>query len=139
MTCGKDRRQRIKDARYAAGCDFIVTTGGLSIDPDDVTRQGVRASGAQIISYGSPVLPGAMFLNARLGDVPILGVPACVFYHPRTVFDLMLPPYAGGPPARLRMKLPGWATAGFAWTVKSVIFRPARSVDRCVAEAYNSG
>ena len=74
-----------------AGCELIVTTGGLSVDPDDVTRQGVRASGAEIISYGSPILPGAMFLNARLGDVPILGLPACVFYYPRTVFDLMLP------------------------------------------------
>ena len=75
----------------ADGCEFIVTTGGLSVDPDDVTRQGVRASGAEIISYGSPILPGAMFLNARLGNVPILGAPACIFYHSRTVFDLMLP------------------------------------------------
>jgi len=75
----------------AAGCELIVTTGGLSVDPDDVTRKGVRASGAEIISYGSPILPGAMFLNARIDDVPILGVPACVFYHPRTVFDLMIP------------------------------------------------
>ena len=89
-----DDIEKIADAikaLAAAGCEFIVTTGGLSIDPDDVTRQGVRAAGARIISYGSPVLPGAMFLNARLGDVPVLGVPACVFYHPRTVFDLMLP------------------------------------------------
>ena len=79
-----------------AGCELIVTTGGLSVDPDDVTRQGVRAAGAEIISYGTPILPGAMFLNARLGDVPILGLPACVFYHPRTVFDLMLPRLLAG-------------------------------------------
>ncbi len=79
-----------------AGCELIVTTGGLSVDPDDVTRRGVRASGAEIISYGSPILPGAMFLNARLEDVPILGLPACVFYYPRTVFDLMLPRLLAG-------------------------------------------
>lgn len=79
-----------------AGCELIIATGGLSVDPDDVTRKGVRMAGATIISYGAPVLPGAMFLNARLGDVPILGLPACVFYHPRTVYDLMLPRLLAG-------------------------------------------
>ncbi len=73
------------------GCELILTTGGLSVDPDDVTRQGVRESGAGIVFYGSPVLPGAMFLYARLGDIPILGLPACVYYHPTTMFDLILP------------------------------------------------
>lgn len=79
-----------------AGCEMILTSGGLSVDPDDVTRAGVRASGAEIISYGGPVLPGAMFLNASLGDVPILGLPACVYYNPRTVYDLMLPRILAG-------------------------------------------
>ncbi|PKN67744.1 MAG: molybdopterin-binding protein [Deltaproteobacteria bacterium HGW-Deltaproteobacteria-12] len=74
-----------------SGCELILTTGGLSVDPDDVTRIGIRESGAEIISYGGPILPGGMFLNARLGDVPVLGLPACVFHSLRTVFDLMLP------------------------------------------------
>lgn len=78
------------------GCEFIITTGGLSVDPDDVTRKGVRDAGAEIISYGSPILPGAMFLNARLGDIPIIGLPAAVFYYPRTVYDLMLPRILAG-------------------------------------------
>jgi hypothetical protein len=73
------------------GCDLIVTTGGMSIDPDDVTRKGIRRAGARIIFYGTPVLPGAMFLYARLGEIPLLGLPACVFYHQVTLFDLMLP------------------------------------------------
>ncbi len=73
------------------GSELIITTGGLSVDPDDVTRKGVREAGAEIISYGSPILPGAMFLNALLGDIPVLGLPAAVFYYPRTVYDLMLP------------------------------------------------
>jgi molybdenum cofactor synthesis domain-containing protein len=73
------------------GCDLIVTTGGMSIDPDDVTRKGIRQAGARIIFYGTPVLPGAMFLYARLEEVPLLGLPACVFYHRVTLFDLMLP------------------------------------------------
>jgi molybdopterin biosynthesis enzyme len=72
------------------GCDLILTTGGLSVDPDDNTRKGIRASGAKVIFYGTPVLPGAMFLLATLGDVPILGLPACVFYYRTTMFDLML-------------------------------------------------
>ena len=75
---------------------MILTSGGLSVDPDDVTREGVRASGAEIVSYGSPVLPGAMFLNARLGDVPIVGLPAGVFFSPRTIYDLMLPRVLAG-------------------------------------------
>jgi len=79
-----------------AGCELILTTGGLSVDADDVTRMGVRESGAEIISYGGPILPGGMFLNARLGDVPILGLPACVFHDPRTVFDIMLPRILAG-------------------------------------------
>ena len=73
------------------GCELILTTGGLSVDPDDVTRQGVRQSGAEILSYGSPVMPGAMFLYAELEDVPVLGLPACVFYFPATILDLLLP------------------------------------------------
>jgi hypothetical protein len=74
-----------------AGCDLIVTTGGMSIDPDDVTRKGIRRAGAKIIFYGTPVLPGAMFLYARIGKIPVLGLPACVFYHQVTLFDLILP------------------------------------------------
>ncbi len=83
-------------ALKAAGCELIIATGGLSVDPDDVTRKGVRMAGAEIISYGAPILPGAMFLNARLGEVPIMGLPACVFYHKRTVYDLMLPRLLAG-------------------------------------------
>ncbi len=73
------------------GCELILTTGGLSVDPDDVTRRGVRESGARIINYGSPVLPGAMVLYAERDDVPILGLPACVYYHKTTIYDLLLP------------------------------------------------
>lgn len=82
----------------ASGCELIVTTGGLSVDPDDVTRQGVLRAGARLVVYGSPVLPGAMFLYARLGETPILGLPACVYYHPSTIFDLILPRILAGDP-----------------------------------------
>lgn len=80
------------------GCELIVTTGGLSVDPDDVTRRGVIRAGAKIVAYGSPILPGAMFLYARLGQAVILGLPACVYYHPATIFDLMLPRVLAGEP-----------------------------------------
>lgn len=71
-------------------CELILATGGLSVDPDDVTRMGVREAGFKIEFYGSPVLPGAMFLFARDGRIPLLGLPACVFYHQTTLFDIML-------------------------------------------------
>jgi hypothetical protein len=73
------------------GCELILTTGGLSVDPDDVTRKGVLQTGAERVFYSSPVLPGAMFLYAHLGETPIMGVPACVYFYPTTVFDLLLP------------------------------------------------
>lgn len=73
------------------GADLIVTSGGMSVDPDDVTRLGIRDAGAEDMVYGSPVLPGAMFLVARIGQVPVLGLPACGMFHHITVFDLILP------------------------------------------------
>lgn len=75
----------------AEGCDMVITTGGLSVDPDDVTAAAIRRSGARVIAYGAPVLPGAMFLYARLGDTPVLGLPACVYYHSVTIFNLVFP------------------------------------------------
>jgi molybdenum cofactor synthesis domain-containing protein len=74
-----------------AGCQVIVTTGGLSVDPDDVTLEGIRRSGAKVVFYGTPVLPGAMFAYARLGNTAILGSPACVVHDPVTALDVFLP------------------------------------------------
>ena len=78
-------------ACIASGCDLIVTSGGMSVDPDDVTREGIIKAGAASSVYGTPVLPGAMFLSGMIGDVPILGLPACGMFHKITVFDLVLP------------------------------------------------
>jgi molybdenum cofactor synthesis domain-containing protein len=75
----------------AEGADLIVTSGGMSVDPDDVTRIGIKEAGAEDMVYGTPVLPGAMFLVARIGRVPVLGLPACGMFHNITVFDLILP------------------------------------------------
>ncbi|MFT5698622.1 MAG: molybdopterin biosynthesis enzyme [Desulforhopalus sp.] len=75
----------------AAGCDLIITSGGMSVDPDDVTREGIIKAGANTSVYGTPVLPGAMFLSGMIGVIPILGLPACGMYHKITVFDLVLP------------------------------------------------
>lgn len=78
------------------GCDLLLLSGGMSVDPDDVTRQAIRAAGAGELHYGASVLPGAMFLVAYLGDIPLLGVPACGLYHQVTVLDLMLPRILAG-------------------------------------------
>jgi hypothetical protein len=78
------------------GCELIITTGGLSVDPDDVTRVGIKKTGAKVLFYGAPILPGAMFLYARLDGVPIMGLPACVYYHAVTIFDLILPRVLAG-------------------------------------------
>ena len=80
----------------AGGADLIVTSGGMSVDPDDVTRAGIMAAGAADAVYGSPVLPGAMFFIGRIGTVPVIGVPACGMFHKITVLDLVLPRVLAG-------------------------------------------
>jgi len=77
--------------------DLILCTGGMSVDPDDCTPAAIRYSGARIVTYGAPVLPGAMLLVGYFDDgVPILGLPGCVMYAKATVFDLVLPRVAAG-------------------------------------------
>jgi molybdenum cofactor synthesis domain-containing protein len=78
------------------GADLILTTGGLSVDPDDVTRQAVLRTGASDLVYGASVLPGAMFMIAYLDSVPVMGIPACGIYHEITLFDLLLPRVLAG-------------------------------------------
>jgi len=75
----------------AGGAELIVTSGGMSVDPDDLTRMGIKEAGAEMTEYGTPVLPGAMFLVGKIGEVPVLGVPACGMFHAITVLDLILP------------------------------------------------
>jgi hypothetical protein len=73
------------------GASMVLCTGGMSVDPDDRTPKAIKDSGARILTYGAPVLPGAMFMVSYLGDVPVLGLPGCVMYAKRTIFDLVLP------------------------------------------------
>ncbi len=76
--------------------DMVVTTGGMSVDPDDVTRNGIRMAGVDRFHYGAAVLPGAMFQIAYKGDIPIVGIPACALHHKITIFDLVLPRLLAG-------------------------------------------
>lgn len=71
--------------------DMIICTGGMSVDPDDVTPSAINDCNGEIVTYGAPVLPGAMFLLAYYKNIPILGVPSCAMYSKRTIFDLVLP------------------------------------------------
>jgi hypothetical protein len=104
-----DRLRRL----IATGADLLITTGGMSVDPDDVTRFAIRRLGAVDITYGSAALPGAMFLigyldvkgrdvagsngsAAPLQTIPVMGVPACGMYARATVFDLVLPRVLAG-------------------------------------------
>ncbi len=82
--------EAIKEA-VAEGASMVVCTGGMSVDPDDRTPGAIKESGATLVTYGAPVLPGAMFLVSYLEGVPVLGLPGCVMYAKRTVFDLALP------------------------------------------------
>ena len=75
-----------------AGCELVLCTGGMSVDPDDKTPLAIKNTGAGIVSYGAPVLPGAMFLLSYMPDGrPVCGLPGCVMYAKRTIFDIVLP------------------------------------------------
>lgn len=97
-----DERQMIVDAigeMRKKGIDLILCTGGMSVDPDDRTPGAIRESGADIVTYGAPTLPGAMLCLGYFADgVPILGLPGCVMYAKTTIFDLLLPKLAAGVP-----------------------------------------
>ncbi|MGE0087207.1 MAG: FmdE family protein [Desulfococcaceae bacterium] len=79
-----------------SGADLIVTTAGLSVDPDDLTRKGLADAGVTDMIYGAPILPGAMTLLTRIGKIPVIGVPACALYFKTTAFDLLLPRLLAG-------------------------------------------
>ena len=78
------------------GAEIILVSGGMSVDPDDLTPEGIRRSGADVISHGFPVLPGSMFLMSYLGEIPVLGLSGCVLHDPVTAFDFMLPKLLAG-------------------------------------------
>ena len=74
------------------GADMVICTGGMSVDPDDRTPLAIKNTGAEIVSYGAPVLPGGMFLLSYYNEtIPVVGLPGCVMYAKRTIFDLILP------------------------------------------------
>ncbi|RJR34784.1 MAG: molybdopterin-binding protein [Desulfobacteraceae bacterium] len=91
-----DEISKVIRGQLSKDCGLLLLSGGMSVDPDDVTRHGIRLAGAGEFHYGAAVLPGAMFLVAYLGDVPLLGVPGCGLYHRTTVLDLVLPRILAG-------------------------------------------
>ena len=89
-----DDREKIEEEIQSfidQGAEIILTSGGMSVDADDVTPAAIRSICSQVITYGAPVLPGAMFMLAYGNNITILGIPACGMYHKTTVFDLVFP------------------------------------------------
>ncbi|MCP4670250.1 MAG: molybdopterin-binding protein [Desulfobacula sp.] len=78
------------------GAGMIAVTGGMSVDPDDLTPAAIRAAGGEIVSYGAPVLPGAMFMLAYINKIPVIGLPGCVMYYRASIFDLVVPRLLAG-------------------------------------------
>jgi len=93
-----DRQTIVKEIHYllAQRYDMILVTGGMSVDPDDRTPGAIKATGADIVSYGTPMLPGSMLLIGYLNGVPIMGLPGCVMHDPYTSFDVLLPRILAG-------------------------------------------
>ncbi|MCR1952492.1 molybdopterin-binding protein [Clostridium sp. DSM 100503] len=99
QTIIKDNLVEIKEAInhwLEKGAEMILCTGGMSVDADDLTPKAIREIGAEIISYGTPIFPGAMFLISYKGDIPILGLPGGVIFSESTAFDVILPRVLAG-------------------------------------------
>ncbi len=75
----------------AGGAQFIAVTGGMSVDPDDKTPAAIKQVADEVITYGAPIFPGAMFMLAYKGNVPIVGLPGCVMYHKASILDIIMP------------------------------------------------
>lgn len=98
---GGDDKERLISLIHQAkdeGSQLILLTGGMSVDPDDRTPAAIRDSGAKVVSYGAPVLPGAMLMVAYLDGVAVVGVPGCAMHDAWTVLDLVLPRLLCGVP-----------------------------------------
>ncbi len=120
----QDDRQQIRqciDRMLDKGVELLVTTAGLSVDPEDVTRHGLLDAGLQDILYGMPVLPGAMTLLGRIGNARVIGVPACALFYKTTSFDLLLPRILAGKEIT-RKALSGFGEGGFCLGCKICTF-----------------
>ena len=93
-----DEKEKItaKIKEIAADTDIILCTGGMSIDPDDVTPDAIEESGCEMVTYGTPVLPGAMFLLGYMDGKAVMGLPGGVVFSKKSVFDLLLPRILAG-------------------------------------------
>jgi len=92
----KEAIEREINAFLEEGVDLVLATGGMSVDPDDRTPGAIAGVGAQVVRYGTPMLPGSMLLVAYKGDTPILGLPGAVMHEPFTSFDVFLPRILAG-------------------------------------------
>ena len=93
-----DKKEKItaKIKALTDDTDIILCTGGMSIDPDDVTPDAIKESGCEMVTYGTPVLPGAMFLLGYVKEKVIMGLPGGVVFSKNSVFDLLLPRILAG-------------------------------------------
>lgn len=98
LFCNDDTSQITSsiESLLTQGCTMVVITGGMSVDPDDVTPSAIKKTGAAIVKYGAPALPGAMFMLAYKDDIPLIGLPACAMYYQNTVLDILLPRFLAG-------------------------------------------
>jgi molybdenum cofactor synthesis domain-containing protein len=94
-----DNKEQIKaaiEAQIKSGARLVLVSGGMSVDADDVTPSAIREVADSIVTYGAPVLPGAMFMLGYKDNIPLLGIPACGMFHKITVLDNVLPRILAG-------------------------------------------
>lgn len=115
QTLCQDNLGDIRDAIMAQvnqGSELVILTGGMSVDPDDLTPGAIKATGAEIVTYGVPVQPGNMFMLSYLGNTAIIGVPGCAMYHRTTILDVVLPRLFAGEKI-VKSDMTGMGVGGF--------------------------
>ncbi len=70
---------------------FLIVTGGSSVDPDDVTKKALKASGVRFIREGNPIQPANNLSIGYLKDTVVCLVPAGALFYATSAFDIFLP------------------------------------------------
>ncbi|WP_208320829.1 molybdopterin-binding protein [Alicyclobacillus sacchari] len=97
------------------GATLVLVTGGMSVDPDDRSPAAIRRAATEVVTHGTPMIPGSMMMLAYRGHTAIFGLPGAVIHDPVTAFDKLLPRVLAGLRVRRRdiavLGIGGWLNA----------------------------
>ncbi len=71
--------------------EFLIVTGGSSVDPDDVTKEALKKSKVKFIREGNPIQPANNLTIGYFNNTTVCIVPAGALFYKASAFDILLP------------------------------------------------